>query len=171
MVTPDALGLKELRELSPKKIEKMQRERFAATATYFYPHVPAYAQLAKEHNVNWSEITSPEDWHAAGLPLIKKAWFMTRPRDFILNVERDEVFKLHSAYASALGLPRFSLALKGLTARAELEKELKRFYTPHFPAFSAGTEAGIPSVVLFTHYQKNVLLQKVISLVTGLWLP
>ena len=171
MATPEVLSLEQLKKTSQAKVRKWQRERFAATAAHFYPRIPAYQSLRQTYGIKWSEISSPEDWHAAGLPLVKKAWFLAKPLDFVLRLKREEVFALHKDYASALGLSKVGLVVKGLTSKAELESELKARYTPHFPAFSAGTEFGQPSVTLFTPHQKNVLLPQIIDIIAGLWLP
>lgn len=162
------LTLQQLKRMSWETIERLQQQRFRAIAHHMLPAVKAYRDLFKDYNIDPQNINSVDDWKKLGLPLLKKAYYKQHPEDFIVKLHPDQAFEHYKRFLesqeSAAGVALF---LKALTHRKALEKEIKNYYLPKMPAFSAGTESGKPTPVFITARQKQTM-QKILEIATEL---
>jgi len=156
------LTLEELRSFSFDHIRQLQNTRFSAICHQFLPHVPFYAKLFKDHGVDPLDIECVEDWHTQGLPLIKKATYKKRPRDFIVSIPRKQTFKTHTAYLKEQDR---ALDAFGLLLSPDKKQQLKDYYHPKMLIFSGGTESGNPTPVAITARQKFHVLEGVLSII------
>ncbi len=156
------LTLKELRKFSFEKITRLQNLRFKATCRYMLPYVPFYQQLFKDHGVDPFSLKSVEDWHAKGLPLIKKATYMKNPSDFVVKPDLKTIFTNHIAYLDNQG--EYKSAIHLMFSRNKKE-QMKHYYSPKMLIFSGGTESGNPTPVLLTGAQKFDTLMSVLKII------
>ena len=154
----ETLSFKQLEQYSLNKIERLQRHRFRATCAVMLPNVPAYARMFRQHNVDPAKLKKIEDWRDAGLPLIKKATYMKKPFDYVVQVSPREAFDTYFDYLYA---QRFDAGLelwvRSLFFLSRVKNDVKSFFMPKMPAFSGGTESGKPTPVLLTGKQKKNL--------------
>jgi hypothetical protein len=148
----------QLKTISWETIEKLQQQRFKATVRHILPAVKAYRDLFKEYKVDSYTLEKVEDWKKLGLPLLKKAYYKEHPEDFIAKVHPSQAFTqyenfMHEQESAAT----IALTIKAITGKTHLEKEIKDFFMPKMPAFSAGTESGRPTPVFITAKQKQTM--------------
>ena len=124
---------------------------FRASATHLLPHVPFYAELFKGYGVDSARLRRVDDWHREGLPLIKKAEYLKRPRDFVVSPPRERIFGIHMNYLACL---RDFSGMVTLLLSPDKRKILHDFYSPKMLVFSGGTETDNPTPVLLTADQK-----------------
>lgn len=101
--------------------------------------------------MNVSRLRRVDDWHSEGLPLIKKAEYLKRPRDFVVSPPLQRIFGIHLNYLACL---RDVLGMVGLLLSPDKRKILHDFYSPKMLVFSGGTETDNPTPVLLTADQK-----------------
>lgn len=148
----------QLKHTSWETIERLQQQRFRATARYMLPCVKAYSDLFKQYNVDPFKIKRVEDWKKLGLPLLKKSYYKEHPEDFIVKVHPGQAFTQYENFMHAQeSAITIALSLKLLTEKKSMEKEIKEFFMPKMPAFSAGTESGKPTPVFITAKQKQTM--------------
>ncbi|MEM4240400.1 MAG: hypothetical protein QXK08_04370, partial [Candidatus Woesearchaeota archaeon] len=162
------LTLHQLRRISWETIERLQQQRFRATARHLLPHIKAYQELFKQYNTDPYKIECVEDWKKLGLPLLKKAYYKQHPEDFIVRVHPSQAFHayenfMHEQESAAV----LAMSLKLLTGKKAVEKEIREFFMPKMPAFSAGTESGKPTPVFITAKQKQTM-QKILEITSQL---
>ncbi len=152
------LTINQLRRMRWESIERLQQRRFRAIAHHQLPAVKAYRELFKQYGVAFSSINRVEDWKKQGLPLLKKAHYKDHYDDFMVKIHPSQAFQHHLRFLreqeSAASL---ALLLKAITGRRKLEKEIRQYYFPKMPAFSAGTESGRPTPVFITAKQKETM--------------
>ncbi len=169
------LTLQQLKTMSWETIEKLRQQRFKATARYLLPHIKAYRELFRQHNIDFHKIEKVEDWKKLGLPLLKKAYYKEHPEDFVLKIHPSQAFTAYENFFQAQeSAAAIAIMLRALTARQKLEKQVKDFFTPKMPAFSAGTESGKPTPVFITAKQKQTMakiLEITGELITGNFKP
>ncbi len=159
----DVLTKRELQVLSFHEIEKLQNQKFRATVRCLLPHVKAYVELFSKKGIDFNNVTSAEDWHKKGLPLIKKSYYMKSPKDFLVKVDKKEAAGVYFNFVKSVG--KKSGFFRNLFKKAEAEKEIRDFFMLKMPVFSGGTEQGIPVPVGMTAKQKQNLREivKVVS--------
>ncbi len=162
------LTLQQLKNISWETIERLQQQRFKATARHLLPHVKAYRDLFKEYDIDHYKLERVEDWKNLGLPLLKKAYYKEHPEDFIVRIHPSQAFHayenfMHEQESAAV----LAMSLKLLTGKKSVEKEIKEFFMPKMPAFSAGTESGKPTPVFITAKQKETM-QKILEIASEL---
>lgn len=148
----------QLKTISWETIEKLQQQRFKATVRHMLPAVKAYHDLFKEYKVDYFKIEKVEDWKKLGLPLLKKAYYKQHPEDFIVKTHPSQAFTqyenfMHEQESAAT----IALLFEALTNKKRMEKEVREFFMPKMPAFSAGTESGKPTPVFITAKQKQTM--------------
>jgi phenylacetate-coenzyme A ligase PaaK-like adenylate-forming protein len=158
----------QLKTISWETIEKLQQQRFKATVKYILPHIKAYQGLFKQYRVDYHSINRVEDWQKLGLPLLKKAYYKEHPEDFIAKVHPSQAFSAYEGFMHAQeSAATVAMSLKLLTQKKSMEKEIKDFFMPKMPAFSAGTESGRPTPVFITAKQKQTM-QDILSIAAEL---
>ncbi|MEM3154560.1 MAG: hypothetical protein QW165_03295 [Candidatus Woesearchaeota archaeon] len=145
------LTLKQLKNFTFEKIERLQNARFRATCKFMLPYVPFYAALFKQYGVDPLAIKNIEDWHAKGLPLIKKSTYMKNPQDFVVKPDLSKIFSNHFSFLDNQGEYASAIHLLFSSRKREV---LKNYYSPKMLIFSGGTESGNPTPVLLTGAQK-----------------
>ncbi|MEM2916582.1 MAG: hypothetical protein QXT19_04470, partial [Candidatus Woesearchaeota archaeon] len=162
------LTLHELKNISWETIERLQQQRFRATARYLLPHVKAYQELFKQHNTDPYKIEKVEDWKKLSLPLLKKAYYKEHPEDFIVKIHPSQALAAYENFLQEQeSAATIAIMIRALTARKKLEKQVKDFFMPKMPAFSAGTESGRPTPVFITAKQKQTM-QKILEITSQL---
>jgi phenylacetate-coenzyme A ligase PaaK-like adenylate-forming protein len=151
------LNIKQLESYSKQKIEKLQNIRFRNTVRYFLPDVPFYKQLFKQYGIDPHELKVVEDW--TRLPLIKKSTYMKKPKDFIVQPNKERIVRHHFNYLLAENQYRDAMNF----VISDKRKCLKRFYEPKMLIFSGGTESGNPTPVAITADQKFGILADVLE--------
>jgi phenylacetate-coenzyme A ligase PaaK-like adenylate-forming protein len=152
------LTIQQLKTISWETIEKLQQQRFKATAKYLLPHVKAYRDLFRQYNVDFNKIEKVEDWKKLGLPLLKKAYYKEHPEDFVLKIHPSQAFTAYENFLQEQeSAAAIAIMIRALTAKRKLKQQVKDFFTPKMPAFSAGTESGRPTPVFITAKQKQTM--------------
>ncbi len=98
-----------------------------------------------------SRLKRVDSWHTEGLPLIKKAEYLKRPRDFVVAPPLQRIFRIHMNYLASL---RDVSGIVQLLLSFDKRKILHDFYSPKMLVFSGGTETDNPTPVLLTADQK-----------------
>ncbi|VVB81680.1 Uncharacterised protein [uncultured archaeon] len=160
--------IEQLRKYSFEKIKRIQDLRFKATCRYMLPYVPFYAELFKKYGIDPFNMTKIEDWHDKGLPLIKKATYMKKPEDFIVEPDIKTILANHIAYLD--NQDEYGAAAHVLLSLHKKEI-LQKYYAPKMLIFSGGTETGNPVPVMLTAEQKFDTLMGVLKIVGELILP
>ncbi len=168
MHVKEYLTLQQLKNISWETIERLQQQRFRATTRHLLPHIKAYRDLFREYGVDNYGIERVEDWKKRGLPLLKKAYYKEHPEDFIVKIHPSQAFTayenfLHEQESAAV----LAMSLKLITGKKSMENEIREFFTPKMPAFSAGTESGRPTPVFITAKQKETM-QKILEIASEL---
>jgi len=169
------LTLQQLKGMSWETIEKLQQQRFRATVRHLLPHVKAYRELFRQYNIDFHKIEKVEDWQKLGLPLLKKAYYKEHPEDFVVRIHPSQAFAAYENFLQEQeSAATIALSLGILMHKSRIEKEIREFFTPKMPAFSAGTESGKPTPVFITAKQKQTM-QKILEitgeLITGSFRP
>ncbi|MEM4246708.1 MAG: hypothetical protein QXF14_00070 [Candidatus Woesearchaeota archaeon] len=162
------LTLHQLRNMSWETIERLQQQRFRATARHLLPHTKAYRELFTEYGIDYHKIERVEDWKKLGLPLLKKAHYKEHPEDFVVKIHPSQAFVAYENFLQEQeSAATIAIMIRALTAKKKLEKQVKDFFTPKMPAFSAGTESGKPTPVFITAKQKQTM-QKILEITSQL---
>lgn len=158
----ETLTLEQLKKISEEKTRRLQNIRFKATVKYLLPQTKFYKELFKEYKTDPEKINSVDDWD---LPLIKKALYKKRPRDFVVKPDKKEIFKEHWKYLVA------EHELAGATELLFNPKEdIKEYYSPKMIVFSGGTESGKPTPVVLTEQQKMNNMMQILKIIGNVFL-
>lgn len=130
-----------------------EQKQFRLTAKYLLPHTPAYEKIFRQYNVKFEDVKKVEDWKERGLPLFKKTLYKRRPKDFIVQIDENEAFRIYR---------KLNPWLWKLLKRT-LRQDIKDYFTPKMPVFSGGTEHGHPVPAFVTAHQKFKLLAQVLA--------
>jgi phenylacetate-coenzyme A ligase PaaK-like adenylate-forming protein len=156
------LTLEQLKKFTFKKIERLQNLRFRATCRFMLPYTKFYSELFKKYGIDPFSLNGVEDWHAKGLPLIKKATYMKNPEDFIVKPDLSKIFTDYFSYLD--NQDEYGSALHLLFSKNKKEM-LKEYYSPKMLIFSGGTESGNPTPVLLTGKQKFDTLMGILKII------
>lgn len=156
------LTLEQLKKFTFEKIERLQNLRFRATCRFMLPYTKFYSNMFKEYGVDPFSLNSVEDWHAKGLPLIKKATYTKNPEDFIVKPDLSKIFTDYFSYLD--NQDEYGSALHLLFSKHKKEL-LKDYYSPKMLIFSGGTESGNPTPVLLTGKQKFDTLMGILKII------
>ncbi|MEM4263441.1 MAG: hypothetical protein QW666_00915 [Candidatus Woesearchaeota archaeon] len=151
----EILNIDELRKLSFEKIERLQNERFRAIASHLLSCTRFYRKLFNEHGVDPAKLKSVEDWHKAGLPLVKKLYYMNNVEDFIVKPESP--FVTHAEYLMSLHSGEAVDFYIHLLHKQALQKKLYDYYSPKMPLFSGGTQSKRPTPTFITNKELHNL--------------
>lgn len=150
------LSSEQLKQFSFEKIERLQNKRFSATCRHILPQTPFYKELFNEFGIDPLNFRKVDDWRAFGLPLIKKAVYLKKAEQFIVNPPKKGIFFRHLSYLERAGENKEAI---DLFFSKNKEKFVKDYYNPHSLIFSGGTETGTPSPVFFTKTQQDNLTE------------
>jgi len=153
---------------SPRHAKQLQDRHLHALCTHILPHVPFYSELFRGYGIDPARITSLERWRSEGLPLIKKAEYLKRPKDFIVTPDKAKLFRTHANY---LFCARKFAELAALFTSRDKRKILKDHYGPKMLIFSGGTETDNPAPVILTANQKFNSLHDTLLRTAELALP
>lgn len=96
------------------------------------------------------------------MPLIKKATYLERPKEFVVTPDVKNIFQNHLRYL--IRQDEYQTAAALLLAFDKKER-LKNYYSPKMLVFSGGTESGNPVPVLLTAQQKFDTLMSVLRMI------
>ncbi len=156
------LTLEQLRKFTFDKIERLQNLRFRATCRFMLPSTPFYARLFKQYGVDPFTLKNVEDWHAKGLPLIRKTTYMKNPEDFVVKPDLNKIFSDYFSYLD--NQDEYGSAVQLLFSSHKKEM-LKNYYMPKMLIFSGGTESGNPTPVFLTGAQKFDTLMGILKII------
>jgi len=160
------LGFKDLQQLSFRKIQKLQEKKFRSFVRYLLPHVPFYGKLFETLGIKPRKIKKIHDWQDWGLPLVKKSYFRTHSKEFILTGKKHDLINDYLQYVWSFS----KRDLLHLSYIKGLQKPVEQFYKPTMLIFSGGTR-GTPAPMILTHEAKFTNLPQTVDIVRKLLKP
>jgi phenylacetate-coenzyme A ligase PaaK-like adenylate-forming protein len=83
------LTYQELKDYKLPQIEKKPKKRFRAMMRHCYHNHEAIRKLLQKNNVDWMDLSSPDDWERRKLALIRKIDFISNLAKFLVNPKQN----------------------------------------------------------------------------------